>query len=146
MPQGDCQHSGTYNGHPVVVAAALAAIRAYRETGFYEHINALGERLFSGLNRIFRQRGIAAHVQGLGARFGVYFGGPGEVRNYRDAVQHQREQMLGFIAAAIARGVYFHDYGGAACHHGFCAAMTLADVDDVLRRLDDAVATLDAKA
>ena len=21
MPTGDCQHSGTYNGHPVVVAA-----------------------------------------------------------------------------------------------------------------------------
>jgi hypothetical protein len=35
--------------------------------------------------------------------------------------------------------VYFHDYGGAACHHGFCAAMTLADVDEVLRRLDDAL-------
>jgi glutamate-1-semialdehyde 2,1-aminomutase len=71
MPQGDCQHSGTYNGHPVVVAAALAAIRAYREPGFYQHIAAVGERLFTGLNRIFRERGIAAHVQGLGARFGV---------------------------------------------------------------------------
>ena len=27
MPLGDCQHSGTYNGHPVVVAAAYAALR-----------------------------------------------------------------------------------------------------------------------
>ena len=58
-------------------------------------------------------------------------------RNYRDAVQHQREQMLRFIAAAIRHGVYFHDYGGAACHHGFCAAMTLADADEALSRLDD---------
>jgi len=47
--------------------------------------------------------------------------------------------MLKFIAAAIRHGVYFHDYGGAACHHGFCAAMTLADVDEALRRLDAAV-------
>ena len=23
--------------------------------------------------------------------------------------------MLPFVAAAIAQGVYFHDYGGAAC-------------------------------
>jgi glutamate-1-semialdehyde aminotransferase len=61
------------------------------------------------------------------------------VRNYRDAVKHQREQMLRFIKAAIAHGVYFHDYGGAACHHGFCAAMTLADVDEALNRLDGAI-------
>jgi glutamate-1-semialdehyde 2,1-aminomutase len=28
MPEGDCQHSGTYNGHPVAVAAGLAAVTA----------------------------------------------------------------------------------------------------------------------
>ena len=50
--------------------------------------------------------------------------------------------MLRFVAAAIEQGVYFHDYGGAACHHGFCAAMTLADCDEVLARLNAAVATL----
>jgi hypothetical protein len=47
--------------------------------------------------------------------------------------------MLRFIAAAIRQGVYFHDYGGAACHHGFCAAMTRADVDDALARLENAI-------
>jgi glutamate-1-semialdehyde 2,1-aminomutase len=26
MPTGDCQHSGTYNGHPTSVAAAIAAL------------------------------------------------------------------------------------------------------------------------
>jgi hypothetical protein len=47
--------------------------------------------------------------------------------------------MLQFIASAIRHGVYFHDYSGAACHHGFCAAMTLSDADEALNRLDDAV-------
>jgi hypothetical protein len=32
-----------------------------------------------------------------------------------------------------------HDYGGAACHHGFCAAMTPADGDEALGRLDAAL-------
>jgi glutamate-1-semialdehyde 2,1-aminomutase len=50
--------------------------------------------------------------------------------------------MLRFIKAAIEHGVYFHDYGGGPCHHGFCAATTLADVDEILNRLDRAVATL----
>jgi glutamate-1-semialdehyde 2,1-aminomutase len=142
MPLGDCQHSGTYNGHPVAVAAGLAAVTAYRQPGFYEHIHAVGQRLLRGLEELFQRRSIVARVQGLGARFGIYFGITEPVRNYRDALRHDRARMLKFVAAAIRSGVYFHDYGGAACHHGFCAAMTLADVDEVLQRLDDAARRL----
>ncbi len=133
MPVGDCQHSGTYNGMVVGVAAGLAAVTAYTQPGFYPHIFAVAERLFAGLNGIFERRHVAARVQGLGARFGIYFGVPGPIRNYRDAVLHQREQMLRFIRATIEHGVYFHDYGGAACHHGFCAATTLNDADEAPR-------------
>jgi len=141
MPMGDCQHSGTYNGHPVVVAAGLAAVRAYREPDFYEHIHAVSEQLIAGLRLLLARHGITARVQGLGARFGLYFGIPQdqEVRDYADAQRHDREQLLRFYAAAIRHGVYFHDYGGAPCHHGFCAAMTLADVDELLARLERAV-------
>jgi glutamate-1-semialdehyde 2,1-aminomutase len=139
MPIGDCQHSGTYNGHPIAVAAGFAAVTAYCQPGFYDHIHAVADRLYSGLSEIFARHGIAARVQGLGARFGIYFDVTDPVCNYRDAVRHNREQMLRFIRAAIANGVYFHDYGGAACHHGFCAAMTLADTEEALKRLDQAV-------
>jgi glutamate-1-semialdehyde 2,1-aminomutase len=142
MPEGDCQHSGTYNGHPTAVAAGLAAVTAYRQPGFYKHINALADQLYKGLNEILHRHRVVGRVQGLGARFGIYFGVVDEVRNYRDAVGHHREAMLKFVAAAIEQGVYFHDYGGAACHHGFCAAMTKADVDEVLERLDKAIKTL----
>jgi glutamate-1-semialdehyde 2,1-aminomutase len=142
MPIGDCQHSGTYNGHPTAVAAGLAAVTAYCEPGFYARINAVADRLYSGLSEIFARHRIPARVQGLGARFGIYFGITDPVCNYRDAVKQQREQMLCFIRAAIDHGVYFHDYGGAACHHGFCAAMTLADANETLNRLDPAVASL----
>src|SRR5205085_8478492 len=115
---------------------------AYRLPGFYEHIHALAARLYGGLDAVFRRHGVVARVQGLGARFGIYFGVEGPVRDYRDAVRHHRERMLRFIAAAIRRGVYFHDYGGAACHHGFCAAMTAADADGALNRLENAVRAL----
>ncbi len=146
MPTGDCQHSGTYNGHVVAVAAGLAAVTAYRAPGFYDHINEVAARLYGGLREVFARHGMEARVQGLGARFGVYFGVADEVRSYRDAVKHHREQMLRFIAAAIRHGVYFHDYGGAACHHGFCAAMTLADADEALNRLDEAVRELKSRS
>jgi glutamate-1-semialdehyde 2,1-aminomutase len=142
MPTGDCQHSGTYNGHVVAVAASLAAVTAFRAPGFYDHIGAVALRLYDGLNAIFARHGINGLVRGLGARFGIYFGLERSPRDYRDAVPHQREPMLRFIASAIRNGVYFHDYGGAACHHGFCAAMTLADANESLKRLDDAVRSM----
>lgn len=142
MPVGDCQHSGTYNGHVVAVAAGLAAVTAYRSPGFYEHINAVAADLYDGLNEILKRRGITAQVRGLGARFGIYFGLSDPARDYRSALRHQRETMLRFIASAIGQGVYFHDYGGGACHHGFCAAMSRADAAEVLNRLDSAVATM----
>jgi glutamate-1-semialdehyde 2,1-aminomutase len=140
MPIGDCQHSGTYNGHPVVVAAALAAVKAYRAPGFYDRIQAVGDRLFPGIQSLFNKHGVRARIQGLGARFGIYFGIDEEVRNYQDAQRHDRKQMLQFIASAIREGVYFHDYGGNACHHGFCHAMTVDDAEHVLQRLDRALA------
>jgi glutamate-1-semialdehyde 2,1-aminomutase len=146
MPAGDCQHSGTYNGHPAAVAAGLAAVTAYRQPGFYDHIRRVAGLLYAGLQEVFDRHGVRARVQGLGARFGVYFGVGGEVRDYRDAVRHQRERMLAFVASAIRHGVYFHDYGGAACHHGFCAAMREADVAEALGRLDRAVAAMPAGA
>ncbi len=49
--------------------------------------------------------------------------------------------MLCFLAAA-RHSVYFHVFAGTACRHGFCAAMTLADTEETLQRLDDAVREL----
>jgi len=144
MPVGDCQHSGTYNGHPVAVAAALAAITAYGKSGFYDHICAIGEQLIAGLRSLFSKHNITARVQGLGARFGIYFGIPAdqEVTDFAHAVQHDRAKLLRFYKAAIENGVYFHDYNGAPCHHGFCAATTSADVNEALGRLDRALDSL----
>jgi glutamate-1-semialdehyde 2,1-aminomutase len=145
MPTGDCQHSGTYNAHPVPTAAAIAALNIYREPGFYDHIRAIGTRLIAGINRLFETHGVPGRVEGLGARFGVYFGDVGGLGSYRDVVHHDRGLMLRFIRAAIEHGVYFHDYGGGPCHHGFCAAMQETDVDDALQRLDGAIASLAAE-
>jgi glutamate-1-semialdehyde 2,1-aminomutase len=141
MPEGNCQHSGTYNGHPLVVAAALAAVKAYLEPGFYVHIHAIAHQLVGGMNELFEKHGLRAFVRGLGARFGIYFETL-DVHDYRTALTHDREQMLQFIRAAIEQGVYFHDYGGAACHHGFCAAMTHEDVTETLARLERAIVAI----
>ena len=46
------------------------------------------------------------------------------------------ETMLEFCRQTTARGVYFHDYGGGACHHGYSLAHEPADIATVLNAAD----------
>jgi glutamate-1-semialdehyde 2,1-aminomutase len=138
-PLGNSEHSGTYNGNLIPVMAAQAALEEISKPGFYDHINQLANRFYEEFNRIFKRTGVIGHVQGLGARFGIFFGVAEEVRDYRLTLRHDRKMMLKFIKAAIEQGVYFHDYGGKACHHGFSSAHSMEDIDNSLDRIESAV-------
>jgi glutamate-1-semialdehyde 2,1-aminomutase len=135
-PIGESEHSGTYTGHLIPVMAAIACLDEISSPGFYPHIYALADKLYGGLNELIKKYRLKARVQGLGARFGIYFGIVEEVTNYRIAAKNDRDTTLRFYALAYEEGVYFHDYKGQACHHGFSSAHTLADIDEVLNRLD----------
>lgn len=67
--------AGTYNGHPVPVAAAIATLRKLRDRGeeIYGHTDALGEMMQSGLERIFEDAGITVTVGRQRSAFAVYF-------------------------------------------------------------------------
>ncbi|MSS71135.1 MAG: aminotransferase class III-fold pyridoxal phosphate-dependent enzyme [Candidatus Latescibacteria bacterium] len=138
-PLGRSAHSGTYNGHLVNVTAALAALEEIASPGFYDPIFAMADRLYAGFTDAFRRTGVKGHIQGLGARFGIFFGIEEEVTNYRQSEQHDRGMMLRFIRETAQRGVYFHDYGGIAVHHGFSSAHTTEDIDQALEGIEGAL-------
>jgi glutamate-1-semialdehyde 2,1-aminomutase len=138
-PLGNAQHSGTYNGTLVCILAGLAALNEYSQPGFYIHINEVGQHLLSGITEIATRLGIKACVQGLGARFGIYFGIDEEVTSYKQSLATDVEMTNCFIQTAWKNGVYFHDYGGnGAHHHGFSAAHTIADMDRALEGIEAA--------
>lgn len=142
-PGGDTAHSGTYSGHLFAVCAAIATLREVHRPGFYERINAAATHLYTGLNEIFGRRGVRARAQGLGARFGIYFGFTEAVSSVAEALRQDRDVAARFIRAAADRGVYLHSYGAlVAGHHGFSASHTMADLDEVLDRLDGAAGDL----
>ena len=58
--------------------------------------------------------------------------------DYRDALLHRTDLMLTFIRHAFDAGVYFHDYGGAPCHHGFSFAHSRDDLDRILTVMGEA--------
>jgi glutamate-1-semialdehyde 2,1-aminomutase len=138
-PLGNAQHSGTYNGSLVCILAGLAALEEYATPGFYDRIDAVGQHLYDGIAEIITRLGVKARVQGLGARFGIYFGIEDEVVFYQQSLANDDETTTCFIEAAWKNGVYFHDYGGrGAHHHGFSAAHTVADMDRALEGIEAA--------
>lgn len=141
-PLGGSSHSGTYTGHLIPVVAALACLDQISSPGFYDHIFSLADTLYDGMNELLVKHKIKARLQGLGARFGLYFGIDKEVRHYRDAALADKEVLMRFFELSYEHGVYFHDYQGHPCHHGFSSAHTLEDMAEVLDKLDGVFAKL----
>lgn len=134
-PSGESDMSGTYLAHLTTVLAAQAAIEVYTEPGFYEHLDAVGQRFYSGFQDLIDRSGVPVRLQYVGPRFGLYFGVTDKVTNYREAARQDRAMLLTFVAGCIQRGVYFH----VAAHHGFSAAHTNADIDRVLEGIAGAL-------
>jgi glutamate-1-semialdehyde 2,1-aminomutase len=133
-PTGPVVHSGTYSGHLLSVLAALATLDELSQPGIYDRINATGERFYADLQAIFDRAGVPARVQGLGARFGIYFGITEPVRTWSDALGHDHELNRRFAAGCIERGVYFHAYTrqGPPGHAGFSLAHSAEELAETL--------------
>ncbi|HUG90492.1 MAG TPA: aminotransferase class III-fold pyridoxal phosphate-dependent enzyme [Planctomycetaceae bacterium] len=139
QPTGDVAHSGTFNAPLVSILGGLAFVGEIQRPEFWETIETLGERLYAGLDEIARRSPVPVRFQHHGSRFGVIFGTREPVTSYRQSLCHSKEQMLEFCRETTARGVYFHDYGGAACHHGYSLAHTEAEIEAVLGTVEDAL-------
>ena len=136
-PIGQVEHSGTFNAHLYSVMAGIAFLDLVGSDKFYKKLDMLCDKLYQGIERIFQKGRIKAHIQYVGARFGLFFGIDGEVRNYRQSLQHDTGMMLKFVREMIRRGIYFHDYGGKPCHHGISTAHTEDDIDQILNVMED---------
>lgn len=79
-PSGDVFQSGTFSGHPVTMAAGLETLRYAAEHDVYDHVNALGDQLRSGLTDIIADHAPNYTVVGTDSMFKVVFtrDGPGD--------------------------------------------------------------------
>jgi glutamate-1-semialdehyde 2,1-aminomutase len=139
-PIGDVTHSGTYCGNLLSVMAAKACLNEITREGFYDHIYALADQLYEGLSEVFDHSGIPARVQGLGARFGIFFGFTEEVETFADTLKNDNDLAAKFLKACAKNGVYFHSYGKlAGGHHGYSSSHSTADIDEALNRIESAL-------
>lgn len=138
-PVGNVAHSGTFNAPLMSMLAGLAFVREIQTPEFWGTINSLGEQLFPALLDIAARSTVPVRIQHHGSRFGITFGTRDKVTNYRQSLCHTRERMLKFCLETTNRGVYFHDYGGGACHHGYSSMHSPEDIARVLQVVEDSL-------
>lgn len=124
--------AGTYNGHPVGTAAAIATIAALEDGTVYEHIFGLGAYVRDGLSEIATRLGIPMTVTGYGSVFVPYFMDPdqGLPQNYTDLLRNDNARDQAFRLAMVERGIFMCPLAMKRNH--ISAAHTKADIDHTL--------------
>jgi len=134
--------AGTYNGHPVAVAAAIETVRylvANKDT-LYPKMEAMGAAMEAGILDIFARRGITACVARQGSAFSFYLmeKPPADLH---DIIQgHDFARDVALRRALIQRGVFFVPIATKQC--SLSAAHSDADVQFTLEQFESAVATI----
>ncbi len=83
ITQGKVIHLGTYNGNPLVMAAANAVLTEVCTPGETDRVIALNARLLDACDDVIANAGLPAHTVQFGAK-GCITWSTSPVRNYRD--------------------------------------------------------------
>jgi glutamate-1-semialdehyde 2,1-aminomutase len=124
--------AGTYNGHPIPVAAAIATMEKLlreKET-LYRRLDALGAKLETGLTKLFREHGITAALVRQGSAFCAYFMDHAPIDWHDIAAHHDMKFDLRYRQALIEKGIYHFPL--PTKQGSISAAHTDADIDKTL--------------
>ncbi len=128
-PGGGVFFAGTYNGHPVGVAAALATIAVLEEGQVHKHCFALAEAAANGIEQITRELGIPMTMRRFGSVFVPYFmDGPTET--FTDLLANNTARDIWFRRSMCERGIFMLPVAMKRNH--VSAAHTQADIDRTL--------------
>jgi glutamate-1-semialdehyde 2,1-aminomutase len=134
--------AGTFNGHPVGVAAALATVEILEQPGSYDHLFGLGERARGGLREIHERLGLEATVAGFGSVFLTYFMAP-PVESYTDLLRNDVAAFTGYRRKLIERGIYKLPVNLKRNH--ISLAHTAADIDETLEKAEEVLKEMKEK-
>ena len=80
--QGEYDQVGTFNGNPLMAAAARAAMTEVLNDDAYRHFDELRARMVEGCERAIARYRLPAHVVAIGAKGCITFA-PSPIRDYR---------------------------------------------------------------
>jgi glutamate-1-semialdehyde 2,1-aminomutase len=83
IADGRVRQQGTFNGNPLVMAAAQATLTEVLDDAAYQRLHAANQSLMAGCERVIAEYGLPAHTVGMGSKGCVVFATE-PVREYRD--------------------------------------------------------------
>jgi glutamate-1-semialdehyde 2,1-aminomutase len=83
VESGQVRQQGTFNGNPLVMAAAQATLLDVLTPAAYEQLEAANATLIAGCDRVIAEHGLPAHTVGMGSKGCVVFASE-PIREYRD--------------------------------------------------------------
>jgi len=92
VAEGTVSQYGTFNGNPLVMAAAEATLTKALTDDVYERFEATNDRLLAGCQQIVERYGLPAYTEGLGAKGCVVFS-PERLYEYRDYLTKVDEEL-----------------------------------------------------
>src|SRR5262249_52153691 len=133
---GGVLHGGTYNAHPIGMAAVIATLTLLAEGSAYATIERCGRRLMEGLAGLLRDHQVVAKVQGFPGSFHVALGPSDPIANYRDGRRASKPAYVRLTTALIERGVRALERGSwfvSAAHDDAVVDRTLAIAEEAIR-------------
>jgi glutamate-1-semialdehyde 2,1-aminomutase len=143
-PDGTVMYGGTFNGHPLSIAAALATIEILEadDRAIHRHLFRLGAAIGTGLAAIVERLGIDARPASLGSVFVCYFTGR-EVRSFDDALASDEARYVAFHRGMTERGFLMLPLNLKRNH--LMAAHSDEDVARMLQAAEDVLAGFAAR-
>jgi glutamate-1-semialdehyde 2,1-aminomutase len=138
-PGGDAYFAGTYHGHPVGCAAALATIELLEREPVHAHIFRLGNRLRQGLTEVHQRLGTGATVAGYGSVFITYFT-EAPIENHADALRNDASKFVEYRRKLIERGIFLMPVNLKRGHISY--SHTEADIDRMLQVAEGVLAAM----
>jgi glutamate-1-semialdehyde 2,1-aminomutase len=105
-PAGPVYQAGTLSGNPLAVAAGLKTLEILRRPGTYEQLEAIADKLASGLAAAAARAGVPLEVNRMGSMFTCFFSRDA-VTDYASAKKSDTAKFARFFRALLEGGVYF---------------------------------------
>lgn len=102
--------ASTLGGNPVSAAAAIAALRIYRQNSCYPTLHHLGSYLRAGIQRVLADCGIEARILGDGPLAQIAFT-TAEVRDYRSSRHQNALFARRLMLELFSRGIFLNPMG-----------------------------------
>ncbi|MBE0524621.1 MAG: glutamate-1-semialdehyde 2,1-aminomutase [Methanosarcinales archaeon] len=103
-PAGKVYQAGTFNGHPLSLAAAITTLDVLEKEKVHDKVNQMGDSLRAWLRDSVNDQGLDYNVSGVGSMFKIFFG-PNPA-NYQDALKCDKQGYFDFFHRMLDSGVF----------------------------------------